>query len=436
MKTMNYIKCLIVMAFCFILTNCSNENEVNKTNVSFADMKFVVNVTDISTTKAPSDSKTGWVKGDKIIASIDKDNNNLLVITYDGENWKVEGYDNETSISNSSGSINAIYADKITVGENKKIVVFGDVLTTIEGKYELVSEDVVYINLNMNVRPVAKIRITGVPEGFWLDNIIEMTEPNISDMTWNTTKSNCEACSETEEDGSVTYYGMLDSENGNTTIILKNSEGHYYSKTFSNKIVNAGVFILIDGPLTTDDWNYFVPLNKIDVKSDINLVHGDDSKYSIYDYIEIVPTNANYDGLEFSSSDDNIATIDADGNIVGHNIGTTTINVKAKNTDIVSSVIVNVKEITDYISLSFYGTSLTMTSSGTYYGRIFRFRNNSNADVYVKTISTSNSIDVNKTVKGGEYTDIDIYLRYNVYPEVTVVYSYNNNDYSIGLKDY
>ena len=123
MKTMNYIKCLIVMAFCFILTNCSNENEVNKTNVSFADMKFVVNVTDISTTKAPSDSKTGWVKGDKIIASIDKDNNNLLVITYDGENWKVEGYDNETSISNSSGSINAIYADKITVGENKKIVV-------------------------------------------------------------------------------------------------------------------------------------------------------------------------------------------------------------------------------------------------------------------------------------------------------------------------
>ena len=43
------------------------------------------------------------------------------------------------------------------------------------------------------------------------------------------------------------------------------------------------------------------------MKSDINLVHGDDSKYSIYDYIEIVPTNANYDGLEFSSSDDNIA---------------------------------------------------------------------------------------------------------------------------------
>ena len=82
----------------------------------------------------------------------------------------------------------------------------------------------------MNVRPIAKIRISGIPKNFWLDNIVRMKELNISDMTWESTSSNSIECGEIEDDGSVTYYGMLDSDNGNTTVLLKNDKGYYYKK--------------------------------------------------------------------------------------------------------------------------------------------------------------------------------------------------------------
>lgn len=431
MKTWIYIKCLIVVVLCLILTNCSNESDIIETKVSSKDLKFVVSVSGFNNTRAQSDSKTGWVKGDEIIAAIDKDKNNLLVLTYNGEEWNAVGYGKDISITSKSGSVNAIYADEIEVRNDNKIAVSGDILTTSEGQYKFISEDVVYINLNMNVRPIAKIRISGIPEGFWLDNIIQMKELNISDMTWDPTSSNSIAGCEIEKDGSFTYYGMLDSENGNTTVVLKNDKGYYYKKTFLNKRVSAGDFILIDGPLTGNDWNYLIPLEKIHVKSEINIIHGEESNLSIYDYIEIVPENASYDGLEFSSSDDNVATIDSDGKIVGHNKGRATISVKAKNTNIVSYIPVNVNEISSFISLSLSGTSISITNGSIYYGRIYRFSNNSNADVYVKTLSTSNSIDVNRTVKGGEYTDIGVSFRYDVYPKITVVYSYKDKDYSV-----
>ena len=113
MKTWNYIKCLIVVVLCLILTNCSNESDIIETKVSSKDLKFVVNVSGINNTRAQSDSKTGWVKGDVIIAAIDKDKNNLLVLTYNGEKWNAVGYGKDISITSKSGSVNAIYADEI-----------------------------------------------------------------------------------------------------------------------------------------------------------------------------------------------------------------------------------------------------------------------------------------------------------------------------------
>ena len=48
MKTWNYIKCLIVVVLCLILTNCSNESDIIETKVSTKDLKFVVNVSGIN----------------------------------------------------------------------------------------------------------------------------------------------------------------------------------------------------------------------------------------------------------------------------------------------------------------------------------------------------------------------------------------------------
>lgn len=105
----------------------------------------------------------------------------------------------------------------------------------------------------MSQRPVAKIKINGVPKGFWISDIHEFTNLNITDMTWDNTNSNGKLNCESEDNDNYTYYGIIDNTNDKTIIKLINGKGAYYQQTFNNKTIKPGDFITINGPLLSDN---------------------------------------------------------------------------------------------------------------------------------------------------------------------------------------
>ena len=165
------------------LTACSQEDtDIVSSKTPIENLSFRVNIstTKLENTRAASDNKQDWSKGDRIFAAIDGDKSNICVIEYDGEDWAVNKLTNQVQFAN-KGKLNAIFADKLSYLDNK-ITTFGDIVFTKDGEYTK-DGDIVYINLKLNTRPVSKIRINGIPEGFYVEGMREFTDLNISDMT-------------------------------------------------------------------------------------------------------------------------------------------------------------------------------------------------------------------------------------------------------------
>lgn len=247
MEKLLYVWMLIIAT---VTSSCSSDIiEGNVEGNHNDNLKYEVCVTTGCLTRSKSDNKTSWQDGDYIFVSIDASKSNLCKLSFDGRKWNVEALNNAVSWQN-SGTLNAVYADEMSITDGE-ITTFGDILYTKSGSYTK-QNGVVRINLDMNQRPVAKIKITGIPDGFWIEGLREYTDLDISTMTWKQTSSNGVNCSESEESNTKCFYGALSSTSGDTKIRLVNSDGLYYEKTFSNKSANAGDYISIN---SISDWN-------------------------------------------------------------------------------------------------------------------------------------------------------------------------------------
>lgn len=247
MKKILYMWVLFAAA---IISACSSNNLGENVGVNEDEaLKYEINVTTSCLTRSMSDNKISWQDGDFIFVSIDASKSNLCKLSFEGDKWKVENISSPVTWQN-SGTLNAVYADKMEIS-GEEITTFGDILYTKSGSYTK-QNGVVRINLDMNQRPVAKIKITGIPDGFWIEGLREYTELDISTMTWKQTSSNGVKCSESEEGNIKTFYGTLPSSSGNTKIKLVNSDGLYFENTFGNKTINMGDYICIN---SISDWS-------------------------------------------------------------------------------------------------------------------------------------------------------------------------------------
>ena len=281
----------------------------------------------------------------------------------------------------------------------------------------------------MNQRPLAKIKVNGLPEGFWIDGLREFTSLNISDMTWEDTASKGQNCSEKEGANKYTFYGLIDSNDGNTTIKFVNEKGAYYRKTFVGKKINNGDFVSFSGPLNTNDWEVMIPLEGLKAIGEVKMVAGGTDNIS--KYFEYLPSNATTRNMEYTSSKTSVVTIDAEGNMKALSIGEATITVKSKDYGYTCDVKVKVLNLANCVSVQLTGVGTTVSTGGIYYSRTYTIKNDSPVDIYLIDISTSNSINIGQTLSAGKSTSVTIYLNYNVYPSVTVRFKYGNNTYSV-----
>lgn len=172
-----------------------------------------------------------------------------------------------------------------------------------------------------------------------------------------------------------------------------------------------------------------VPLEGLKATSEAKMIVGGIDK--IYNYFEYLPSDATTRDVEFSSSNSSIVTIDASGNMKAHSVGEANITVKSKNYGYTCTVKVKVINIENYVSVQLTGVGTTVSNGGIYYSRTYTIKNSSPVDIYLLSISTSNSISINETLKAGNSRSITLYLNYNVYPQVTVKFKYGDTTYSV-----
>ena len=425
----NYLIIVVALILVQGFLSCSTDDLIQQNVKDINDLKFEINVNSPSSTRTASDGKTVWTSGDKIIIAVDGNKDYLCMIEYDGTSWQLNKLSNSV-VFKEAGQLNAVFADSISYNDGS-ITTVGDILYTKSGIYSKTG-DVVIITLNMNQRPVAKIKVNGLPDGFWIDQLNEYTSLNISDVTWNNTNSKGLLCSEKEEPGNYTFFGTLQDNNGSTTFRFINSKGASYTKTFVGKKMVSGDFISISGPLVSEGWESVIPVEGLQsTKQALMIVNGTDD---IFKYFEFIPQDATERDVEFTSSNNNIVTIDKDGKMTAKALGEASITVKTKGKGYTCTVNVKVINLTSYVYVQMTGVGTTMSNYGISYSRTYTVYNNSPVDIYIVSISTSNTIDIGRTVTAGSSTSITLNFNYNVYPVVTVKFKYGNNTYSVSTQ--
>ncbi|HAT61845.1 MAG TPA: hypothetical protein DCS83_04740 [Prevotella sp.] len=439
MKKTNNILTVFALLIVLVITSCSQDNILSTKTSDFENLRFKVNVGNPINTRAASDGKTAWSKGDQIYVSIDGDRDNLCNLVYDGSDWNVNKLTSTVDFKE-SGKLNGVFADTLKY-INSHITTWGDILYTDEGSYKK-DGDVVNINLNMNKRPVAKVKINGIPDGFWIENMKEYSSLNISDMTWEDTSSEGKLNKEDEGNQTCTFYGTLAANDGNTTIRLINDKGAYYSKTFTGKSIAAGDYITVQGPEESNDWNAMIPIDGITSKGDVNLMI--DGTDKITNHYTLSPIDATQTACEYTSSDNNIVTVDNDGNIKAISRGQATITVKSKESNVSCNINVSVKDLTDFITAKSLGMSGVSINGHIQSNSTFSWYFSNGSPVNVKLISlqlvdgstgnAGNEMNINVDVNAGSavsYSTTIGFLGINEPVTCRFKYKYNSKTYVI-----
>lgn len=413
----------LLFALALSLSSCEQGQE-NNGRKDMKTLTFKVSICQYNDkgTKVASDDKKTWKNGDQIYVAVDGDRNNLCALTYNGEDWIVSKLSVKADFS-SKGRLNAVYAEKLKYGQGS-VSTQGDILYTNKGTYET-KNNIVFITLNMNVRPVAKIKIKGIPTGFYIEGLKEFSSVDIGNMTWNKTYNAEKQYMESNGKDETAYYGLFDNSNGDFTIKLLNSKGAYYEKTFGSKNVSAGDYIIINGPQNAQDWKSFIPLQGIKKNRDVMVVLN--GKVSAKELFSLIPKNATNHEVSYSSDNTSVASVDADGNIFGNSLGDAVITVTTKDGGYSCNINIKVIDITQYISAEIKKTGIYISTT-IYYKRTCTIKNISDCDIFVKSL---NNIDVNKTVPANSSLDISFYNYYDVTPEMKITFTYDDTVYSI-----
>jgi uncharacterized protein YjdB len=332
MRTKYFIYVLSLICLSGLWTSCSNGQDAINEAVGFDKLTFRVNVGSKLIYNGDNTSrsdKTGWSEGDTIFAAIDGSNTNLcyLVCKADGS-WSVNAHDSNTAFASASGKLNAVYASHLNFSSSSErlATTSGDVLYTNDGTYTR-SGDIVTVTLTMNKRPVARIKMTGVSADYWINNCTEYVYlTSFVPMTWGTSQTKGAYNRVTDGAGNTVFYGLIAANSGSTEIVLKNSNGDTYSRTF-NKTMTAGKSIAINGPTSTESssWTFTganVAVTGVSLSpTTLTLNVGTSSTLTA----TVAPSNASNKNVTWSSSNTAVATVSSSGAVTAVTGGTSTI---------------------------------------------------------------------------------------------------------------
>lgn len=313
-----------VLAMC-CMSSCGSDSEMVSTNAEHKiNYRFVVNVTKENEDGTRTTDKIDWTKGDIIYVATDSAH--FFTMTYQGY-WKVNT--DLSFFSYGKGKLHACYGLSEKTW-NKWTVHPEQLLYTDEGTYTSSSDDVIYINLNMNKRPYAKLKVKGIDGGYAIANIqTQQTLTNLWNMTLEDTFYNTAAADYDEQTQTATYYGIVSPTDNKTHILLYNADGIGYSRTY-DKVMTGGEAIVLNGPNSSESssWTKHTLVKSITLNTNSIGAFIDGS----YDLVATIdPIDAENGKLEWSTSDADVATVDENGHVNVKNTGEAIITAQTKD---------------------------------------------------------------------------------------------------------
>ena len=268
MKRIYKLFALLPLLSVLILSACSNEEDVAQNNAAFEGYVFNVNAYITDGTRATGDTaiKTNWEQGDVIYCVVDNDAADLLALVYDtlAHTWDTQLYDKAPAFA-SSGSLKAVYADRLSYDPAKGVRTRGDIILTEIGTYTK-SGNVIQFDLPMNNRPVMKFTILGVPDAFpCIKDLRECTYLNLATMQFTDEGkyglSNREQAIAYTTDaqgrttgkkinGAYNYYGYFDDGvTGKFSLATENVSSFWVDKTHECSSLVKGAQYIVKGPM-------------------------------------------------------------------------------------------------------------------------------------------------------------------------------------------
>lgn len=263
MKKINRLFALLPLIAAFIMTACSNEEEIAQNNAAFGGYTFKVNAYFADGTRATGDTaiKKEWEHNDMIYFVIDDKVNDILTLTFDtlAKTWDTKAMENAPEFA-ASGNIKAVYADVLSYDPANGIRTKGDIITTEVGTYTK-DGNVIQINLPMNNRPVMKVTVVGVPDAFpCIKDFRECTYLDFSTMKF--TDDGKFGLSNREQaisykvssagrkiNGAYNYYGYFDDGvAGNFSLATENMSSFWVNKTHTAASLKKGYAYVAKGP--------------------------------------------------------------------------------------------------------------------------------------------------------------------------------------------
>ena len=359
-KYMKKIVLFLCLCFIVLFCGCNNDSSIEtvvQTPEKITDYTFIISVTSENRdfqTRGVS-NKTEWSVGDVINLYIDNSTDNYCSISYLGDGqWEFNSAN--IPFSNNDGIITAIYSSTIQY-ENDKLQIGGDILYTEEGEYKK-RGNIICITLNLNRRPLSKITIKGVNDGFMIDSLIQLNSfTSLSPITWS---KQIESSLPFEYDSltnTAIYYGLLDSNNDSTKLFLTNDCGYIYERSFNNTCT-AGESIIIDGPLKSPDkWGKRILVQGISLNtSNVNLAVND--TYTLQATLQ--NENATNPNLIWNSSNPNVISINDQGLIEAKGRGNAIISVKSEDGSASELCYVTVADVLDFIDVKYVSNNASV----------------------------------------------------------------------------
>lgn len=354
MNKRNILYAILIICVSVLFTGCTSETlPLKQEATKFGDLKFIVHVGNGSNNSQQysraASYKKNWSVGDKIIMAVDGDDNKLCELVYKGnDDWNVSQISEQVSFSNSHGSLNAVHSDSLKI-EGSEITTLGDILYSQDGSYEK-KDDIVVINLDMNKRPLCRVAVVGMNPDCWIEGLKEYNRlTSLSSMNWDSTESHM--YKEVYGDTCV-FYGAIESDaNNETTIRISESNGVSYERVYKEKL-NQGDNVILHGPFSDEAnlWTKHTLVHSITLdQTELNLVPGD----SYILKTTIFNEDADDKELEWSCTNNTIATVDKNGQVEALANGYAQITVKSKDGSAIASCFVHIGNIEDFVSAEF-----------------------------------------------------------------------------------
>ena len=324
----------VVLAMC-CMSSCGSDSEIVSASTEHkTDYRFVVNITKKNGDGTRATDKTSWVKGDVVYSVVD--NYASLTMTYQGDDyWQVKRP--SWAFKGTNGKVHAYYGLE---DRSPYWTVYPEqFLYTDEGTYTK-SDDIIYINLDMNKRPYARLTVKGIDKDYAIANMkTQQTLTNLWDVTFADTLKNTVATNYDEQTQTATYYGIVSPTDNKTHILLYNADGIGYSRIY-DKVMTGGEAIVLNGPNSSESSSWTkhtlvknITLDRASIRAFI------DGSYDLVATID--PIDAENGKLEWSTSDANIVTVDENGHVDVKAEGRVIITVQTKDGTRSASCIIN-----------------------------------------------------------------------------------------------